>query len=186
MVERIMQAIVLAVLPYVVLRAGAWAAARISGRERVTRLLAAAAPDDRTPLNQRRSYDAGAVQRHWGALDADALGREARFLQMDLLLPVLFTAAFAFSFIRMVEWLGPPLQPAFFLVPVAALLLADWTENGTMLRQLGRYAASGGSALQAKPIRIASMATLVKLLLFAGLSLVLAGLAVLAIIRALG
>jgi hypothetical protein len=182
---RILCAVAAALLPGIVLQVGARIAVMIAGRVRVRQLLANLPPADRKPLNMRiGGYDAAAVHRHWQPLDADAFRREERFLRLDLVLPVLFTAAFAYSLPWMVEWAGYDWRPAYSL-PVVGLLLADWTENLTTLGQLRRYAAGGASALQPERIRVASTATRIKLVLFAGMSLLLLALLAIGLARAL-
>jgi hypothetical protein len=163
MLNRVLLAAGLVLFPFVVLFIGGWMMRRGSGRERVYELLARAAPADRQTPGLRRSYDAAAVQRHWAALDADGLRREKRFLELDLIFPFFFAAAFAISLVLAWQALDRPAGLALLLVPVLAMLLADRTENKTLIRQVDRMMA--GDSLQEDQIRIASRATQAKLLL---------------------
>lgn len=136
--------------------------------ERVTRSLAKAEPDDRKPLYERLTYDVNAVKRYWGAMDDDALHSERRFLQLDLIFPFLYGSALAFSMFMAWDAFGRRFSPAWILTPVAIAMLSDWAENLLQLRQLNNYLASGKTLIQPGWIRVASIATLLKLLFFGG------------------
>jgi hypothetical protein len=170
-------ALLMVSVPVAVFFAGAQLMAGLSGRHRVTaRLEQHAAIEDRQPLNQRRRYDQSAVERHWGALDAETLAAERTFLELDLVFPLLYGAAFAVSLLLGLKAAAPSLNPAWPIGLVAVTVLSDWTENLVQLSQLRRYAAGGVAALDARWIAVASAATAIKLLFF-----VIATLAVLAL-----
>ncbi len=174
MINLIVKAIVILTLPTTAFLGGAWLMFEISGRERVTQsLVDKAEPADRKPLYRRLTYDVDAVKRHWGALDGEALRAERRFLQLDLLFPLLYGAALAFCLVMAWEALGRRFNPAYVLAPVLITVLADWAENLLQIRQLNNYVAGGGTMLQAGWICVASIATLLKLLFFGGASLTL-------------
>lgn len=181
------KAIFMIALPTVVFFGGAWIMSEMSDRERVMeRLSQAAAPADQKPLNQRLCYDVAAVHRHWGALDDTARHAERRFLELDLIFPFLYGVALATSLLMAWASLGRPFNPAWVLAPVVITLLADWTENLVQLGQIKRYIiTSNETALQAGWIQVASTATMLKLLLFGGVSLLLLWLVALVLIRAL-
>lgn len=161
----IVKVIVILALPTVAFLGGAWLMFKISDRESVTRSLAARAePADRKPLYRRLTYDVDAVKRHWVALDDGAKYSERRFLQLDLVFPLLYGAALAFSLIMAWDALGRRFNPAWVLAPVLITVLADWAENILQLRQFGYFLTGGGTSLQAGWIRAASVATLLKLL----------------------
>jgi hypothetical protein len=170
----IVKVVVILTLPTTAFLGGAWLMFQISGRARVTQsLVDKAEPADRKPLYQRLTYDVNAVKRHWGALDGGALHSERRFLQLDLVFPLLYGAALAFSLIMAWEALGRQFNPAWVLAPVLITVLSDWAENILQLRQLEYYLTGGDTSLQAGLIRAASIATLLKLLSFGGACLAL-------------
>ena len=157
----------------------------VSGHHYVNqRLRERAAPEDRSGLNMRpRGYDAPAVNRHWGALDARALDSERRFLQVDLAFPIFYGAAFAVALLRAGAGLGASFSPVWFLAPVAVTVIADWSENLIHLAQLRLFTQRGSAGLQADWIRVASTATIVKLLFFWGTLLLLILLAIYTVLR---
>jgi hypothetical protein len=160
-------------LPLVVFVGGAWIMSQMTGRERVTQqLLQAAEPADRTPLNKRwMGYDAAAAARYWQAL-GNVLPAETRFLELDLVFPLLYGAAFATSLLLAWAMLGRPFNPAWLIGVVGVTVIADWTENLVQLAQIRR-----APALQAGWIAVASAATVVKLVFFTAALLVLVVLA---------
>ena len=126
-------------------------------------------PGDRNGLNMRiLGYDTNAVERHWSALDERALRSERRFLELDLIFPAFYGAALAFALWRAT---GAAFSRIWIIILVAITMIADWTENLTHLSQLHLYMESGPTGLQPEQIQIASVATIVKLLFFAGILL---------------
>ena len=173
-------------LPLAVFLGGIRIISKKSDRNYVTqRLRQSAAPEDQKPLQQRLGYDAGAVNRHWGALDNTALRLERRFLELDLVFPFFYGAALSASSLMAWATLGRPFRPAWLMAPVAVTVLADWTENLVQLGQLRRYTEDGEAGLQPGWIQIASAATILKMLSFLGASLFLMGLVVSMVVRAL-
>lgn len=161
--DPILRAVCLLLLPGLVLIAGGWAMRKAAGWARVHALLARAAPGDRRPLGLRPGYDADAVRRHWAVLDADALRREKRVMELDLVFPLVFVGTLACSLVATWVSLHRPVPLAAVLLGLAALLLADWTENLHLIGQVKRVMA--GDELQPGRVRIASLATRAKLLL---------------------
>lgn len=132
-------------------------------------------PGDRKGLNIRiLGYDTNAVERHWSALDERALRSERRFLELDLIFPTFYGAALAFALWRAWRATGAAFSPVWLIIPVAITMIADWIENLTHLSQLHLYMESGPTGLQPKCIQIASVATIVKLVFFAGILLLTA------------
>lgn len=170
-------------LPTVVFAGGAWAMSAISGRAYVKEQLHSAAEADQKPLNQRLGYDAAAVSRHWGALDEKSHSIERHFLQLDLIFPFLYGASLATSLLIVWAAIGRPFSAAWLVIPVVITLLADWTENLVQLDQLQRF--MDGSALQPGWVQIASVATIFKIVFFAGSSLLVIGLVIFMVVRAL-
>jgi hypothetical protein len=175
----IVDAVMIVLLPLVTFVAGARLMAAWTRRERVTRRLQQhAAPRDRKPLNQRLHYDLGAVQRHWGALDREALAAEKQFLQLDLVFPLLYGAAFIISLLLGARMAGPAIDRAWLLGLVTVIILSDWTENLLQLAQLRRYRMGGAAGLESRWIAVASVATAIKLVSFATATLTVIVLAV--------
>jgi hypothetical protein len=150
-------------IPAVVFFGGAALMTRLSSRAIVTKQLESLPKADRTPLNSRLRYDEQAVATHWGALDRDALAAETRFLEMDLVFPLAYGGAFLAGLLLGWAMLGRSFNPTFLVLAVAVTVLADWTENLTMLGQIEGYAVQGVDALASWRITLASAATLVKL-----------------------
>jgi len=180
----ISDALIIVLLPFVVFTAGARLMAAWTGRAHVTaRLQQQAAAADRTPLNQRLRYDAASVARHWGALDRDTLAAERQFLELDLVFPFFYGAAFAVSLLLGAALVAPSASRAWFIALVAIVVVSDWTENLLQIGQLQRFVDGGAGALQGSWIHIASAATAIKLVSFGGATVVCLGLAATALIR---
>lgn len=184
MVNLFVKAIILLALPVIVFLGGAYIMSKLSGREHVTQQLGKLKDSkDRKPIGLRFfGYDLGAVSRHWRALDEDALKVERRALEIDLVFPFFYGAAFAVALLLAWATLGRPFHPVWLMAPVAITVVADWIENLVQLWQLQLHA--GGAALHPGWIQIASAATIVKLWLFCGSYLLVACLVVWMVIRA--
>lgn len=136
-----------------------------------------AEPDDQKELNLRcGGYNRAAVHRHWAALDQQALALQRYFLQLDLVFPLLYGFALAIPLRGNWAILGEPFAPIWLLVPLFITILADWAENLVQLSQLQRYMERGEAGLDSGWIRVASLATTVKLFLFVSTCLLLIGL----------
>jgi hypothetical protein len=110
-------------------------------------------------------YDLAAVKSYWGALkDGKALDAERRMLEIDLIFPFLYGAAFAGALLCAWVALGRPFHPVWILAPLFIEVVADWIENLIQLSQLRLFAAEG--TLQPGWIQIASVATMLKVSLF--------------------
>jgi hypothetical protein len=180
----IMDALIIVLLPFVVFIAGARLMAAWTGRTHVTaRLQQHAASEDRTPLNQRLRYDTAAVARHWGAFDRDAVAAERQFLELDLVFPLFYGAAFAVSLLLGAGLVAPSASRVWFIALVAVVVVSDWTENLLQIGQLQRFVDGGAGALQERWIQVASAATAIKLVSFGGAMVVCIGLAATALIR---
>jgi hypothetical protein len=120
-------------------------------------------------LNLRiRGYSTRAAARHWQLLRTDGgLARaERRFLQLDLLFPLVYGAAFAGGLWLLRGALERRADTGWLIAPVVIGVLADWVENFIQLRELDRFLR--GERLQTGWIRIASVATIVKLISLSG------------------
>lgn len=162
----------LLLLPVFVFFLGAKLMAEISQRKAPGGLRWRAAVE--TPLNQRLlGYDRADVEAHWNQLGQKGqLAAETLFLELDLLFPLLYGGALLASLLLARAWLGWTISPAWLVAPVAVVILADWTENLVHLDQLGRMVQAGSvpgaAALGGFSIALASVATIVKLWVFAG------------------
>jgi hypothetical protein len=161
---------VLFLLPVVVFFGGAQLMSAASRRQAV---------NGQTPLNTRwRGYDTETVASYWGALDETGRRAEGRFLEFDLVFPTLYGGALAASLATASAMLGGPVHVAWLIAPVVVAMAADWVENLVQLEQLRKFVQSGKKGLAAGGIRLASAATMVKLLFSVIASLALLGLLV--------
>jgi hypothetical protein len=160
------------VLPVTVFLSGGQILLRASGRDRLARPALNAPDPNRKPLGQRLGYSDRDAASYWKTLEADGRAAETRFLELDLIFPFFYAGALACGLLLARAMLGRPFPAAWIGVPVAMVMIADWTENLVQLDQLAGYDA--GKALQSGWIRVASTATTVKLLvggiLFLGLA----------------
>jgi len=163
MTPSVLKTALILVIPAIVFFGGAALMTRLSGRAVVTKRLAALPKEDRTPLNSRLRYDKPSVVRHWGALDRAALAAETRFLEMDLVFPLAYGGAFLAGLLIGWAMLGRSFNPTWLVIAVGVTVLADWTENLTVLSQIEAFAARGAASLSEARIALASGATLVKL-----------------------
>lgn len=166
----------LLLLPVVVFVGGAWVMSTVSGRHTV---------DGQKPLNQRfLGYETREVDRYWGVLDTTARRAEQRFLELDLLFPTFYGTALGVSLLIASARLGRPVHAVWLIVSVVVTVVADWTENLVQLDQLRNYIGAGEKGLAAGWVRVASTATVVKLLFFSLSSLALLALLIPLILRA--
>lgn len=164
-------------LPVVVSLAGAWVLTKASSRDLPKVRPQEPAGTELEPLNRRwLGYDRLDVQEYWGALEKKgALAAEQRFLELDLIYPFVYGAAFLASLLLAWAMLDRRFHPALVVLPVAVSVLADWTENLVLLGQLRSF-RQHAAAIDSWSIQIASAATIVKLVSLAGSFLLLAGL----------
>lgn len=177
MTKVIVQALVMIALPTFVFISGGWLMSEISGRE---------LPPKQTPLGQRFfGYDADEARSHWGAFSDKALRAEQQFLELDLVYPVLYGSALAFSLFIAWTSLGRPFNSLWLVTPSLIMVLADWTENVAQLHEMKLFINNPATTLNTNWIRIASVATTVKWAFVAGVSLFLFSLVVVMICRSL-
>ena len=130
-------------------------------------------------------YDVPAVKTYWGALHEKdkRMDVEQRMLEIDLLFPFFYGAAFAAALLCAWVGLDRPFHPVWILAPLFVEVVADWIENLIQLGQL-RLFVGNEAALQPGWIQIASIATIVKVWLFYLSYLLVVGLVVWLIVRA--
>lgn len=129
------------------------------------------------PLNSRiTGYDTVDVSEYWHWLGTDGRATEKRFLQADLVFPILYGAGLLAGLLLASADGNRRLGKGWLIAPVFITVLADWTENLVQLNQFSRYTKN--ISLQTIWIQIASFATSIKLFFFIGsaiLILVLCG-----------
>ena len=190
MVNLIVRAIVLLVLPTVVILSGGYLMQRLSGREQIDERLAGS-PEGRGLGIRFTGYDSKAVSARWKALGTDDLSKprpdllkyERRGLELDLIFPFLYGGILAASLLCAWVALARPFAAVWLILPVAITVLADWTENLIQLGQLNLFEKSHGAVLQPAWIQVASVATMAKWFFLCGSSLLLIVLLVLMISR---
>jgi len=157
----IVRAIVLLAFPLVVFIGVGYLMQRLSDPSKLRAKL------DIPGLGLRRTgYNLEEVKTYWTALEAgDALGAEQRMLEMDLVFPFIYGAAFAGTLLCAWAALDRTFHPALILTPVFVEVVADWIENSIQLKQIRLFAANA-AGLQEGWIQIASLATIVKCWLF--------------------
>ena len=176
MTKVIVQALIIIALPTFVFVGGGWLMSEISGR---------ALPANQTPLGQRFGYDADDARSHWSAFNDKALRAEQRFLELDLVYPFLYGSALAFSLFIAWTSLGRPFNSLWLVTPSLIMVCADWTENVAQLHEMKRFINDRATTLNPNWIRIASIATTLKWVFVAGVSLFLISLVVVMICRSL-
>lgn len=127
------------------------------------------------PLHFRfGGYDAEEVRAYWDWLGTDGRLAELRFLELDLLFPLLYGGAILLGLFLVWNALGRPFPRRRLTAPVFVNLIADWTENLTLRHQLRRFL--GNEPIGEGWIAFAGQATTVKILCFVLAWLLLLGL----------
>jgi hypothetical protein len=173
----IVKAIVLLTLPLVVFVGGGYLMQRLSDPSKVREKINE--KNDYTGLGLRcTGYNLGEVKTYWEALsdNPEALAADRRMLEIDLLFPFFYGAAFAVTLLFAWAELVRPFHPVWILAPLFIEVVADWIENLIQLKQLKLFTSN--QALQAGWIQIASLATIVKYWLFIGSYILVIGLVV--------
>ena len=147
-------------LPSVVFIAGGWLMMEVSGRNAVSR----ARPELSKGLGMRwKGYTTDEVKDYWALLGEEGQKAEQRVLQIDLVFAIAYCSAIGLSLFVLWTRLGLEYSPLWILLPVVAALLADWTETALQLGQLNLVVTKGLEWVRFGPIRIASVATVVKI-----------------------
>lgn len=167
----IVEALAFLVLPIVAFLAGAAWMQHRSG-----------APRRAHPLNLRfAGYDAPAVAEYWRGAALDA---ERRLLRLDLGFPLYYGAIALAAFAYALPRLGLDAWCGGIAALVAVVMIADWIENTIQIGQLDRYAKN--EALQPERVRIAGVATQIKLAGSLVIALLNLSLGVWMLVRAIG
>lgn len=182
MLSRVLFALLIVGVPVAVSLGVGKAMQVYSGRERLSASGAA------KPLYQRWGYTPAEVVAYWKEVSRQASGRglavERRFQELDLLYPFVYGGLLAAALLLAWVRLGRGFSPAWVLLPVALLMLCDWTENVVQLAQLTRY--EHGKPLASHWIQVASIATMLKLALLGLVGMELIGLAGAIVVRGPG
>lgn len=157
----IVRAIVLLALPLVVFFGVVYLMQRLSDPSKLR------AKVDKPGLGLRcTGYNLQEVTTYWTALkEGDALDAEQRMLEMDLVFPFIYGAAFAGALLCAWAASGRTFHPVWILTPLFVEVVADWIENLIQLKQIRLFAANA-AGLQEGWIQMASLATIAKYWLF--------------------
>jgi hypothetical protein len=109
------------------------------------------------------------------------VANERRFLVMDLAFPFFYGGAFLAALLIGWSALGKPFDPVWLVLPIAVMVAADLVETLLQLGQLRSFTESG--TLDAGWIRVASIATIVKIWLFIATAFAIVGLVVATIVH---
>jgi hypothetical protein len=144
------------VVPIATLLAGGLVMSWLSGRREH--------PGGEKPLMRRWGYSEFEAERYWRDLASrQELNAERWFLRIDLGFPLVYGAALLLGLHLVWEAAGRPFPWALLVAPCAVAMLADWTENVVQLRLLSSFPPAGGESLPAGAVKVASLATQVKL-----------------------
>lgn len=173
----IARVLLMTILPVAIFLGGGRALQKWSGRF----------PNPEGGLGLKWGYDKQTVVKVWGERESpDAQKRlraERSFLELDLFFPLVYGASLALGMWIGLTSLALPCHPAWSLVPVAIVILADWVENWVQRSQLEIYLEAGADGLQSAWIQIASVATVVKLAITGASLLAIVVMAVLMLVR---
>jgi fumarate reductase subunit C len=138
---------------------------------------------DKLPLNFRiYGYNKSHASEYWRVLTSDesALKSEGKSLRLDFFFILLYGLTTIYSSWYLWNTLDKlkPLPIVLILLPIIITMIADCVENTTLLKQLEQFTKSGDEGLQYRSIRLASIATQVKLVSFVIAYLVLFWLAI--------
>ncbi|WP_305047025.1 hypothetical protein [Geoalkalibacter sp.] len=148
-------------LPVVLFFGGGALMLHLSGRDQFPQT---GAPES-LPLNFRLGgYDLADAEAYWAWLGVEGQGAELRFLEIDLMFPLVYGGALLVSQLLIWAWLGRPFSPVWLLAPLAVTVVCDWTENLVHWHQLRR--AMQDAPAQAAWVQVASLATTAKILCF--------------------
>ena len=159
------QPVIIFLLPFLAFLAGAYGVNILCG---VKLNLVALLKQNPKPLYARFcGYDKDSALLYWKSIRGKGQIAELNcFLLSDLALPLVYGSAFGFSIWTFWSSLDEPLSLYWLFLPLLVTMVADWTENTIQLLQLRRFVNSGKDKVQSMSIRIASLATTLKLALF--------------------
>lgn len=127
-----------------------------------------AAGANEKPLNERWGYTAQDAVKYWQGLDEDELlPVEVRLLKVDLLFPLFYGGALLTSILTAWRTLGQPPFWNLAVIPVWLAVLADWTENSSLLYLLQSHMKDTTASPNSSLVQIASAATITKFIFLA-------------------
>ncbi|WP_305043119.1 hypothetical protein, partial [Geoalkalibacter sp.] len=107
-------------LPVVLFFGGGALMLHLSGRDQFPQT---SAPES-LPLNFRLGgYDRGEAEAYWAWLGAEGQLAELRFLEADLVFPLVYGGALLVSLLLTWSWLGRPFSLAWLLAPLAVTVV---------------------------------------------------------------
>ena len=129
------------------------------------------------PRNHRwYGYGTDAAKAYWSGLTSGGRQAQGQFLTLELLFPFLYGGVLAVSLWWVWMALERPFHPAWILVPLALVTLADWLENLGQAVQLRYFTSSHEPCAKSLWIQLARCSTIMKIWLTSGLYVTLAGL----------
>ncbi len=129
------------------------------------------------PRNHRwYGYGTDAASAYWCWLTPGGRQAQGQFLTLELLFPFLYGGVLAVSLWWVWMALECPFHPAWILVPLALITLADWLENLVQAAQLRHVTSSHEPCAKSLWIQLARCSTVMKIWLTSGLYVTLAGL----------
>ena len=166
-------------IPTVLSLVGGWLMLEVAGRHEVQREAKREGRELESLAMRLRGYDVSDVKKYWDDLGPKGQVAERKFLKIDLLFALCYSAAFAFSIMSAWTAIGGRFNAVFVLLlaPVVIVLFADWIETYIQLTRLNIYSVYGDTA-SLSLIGVASCATVVKIWSFVLSSLVTIGLAI--------
>ena len=134
------------------------------------------------PLHFRVStYDAEQVRAYWSWLGSEGRRAEHRFLEADLVFPVIYGGAILLALFFLRKGFDRHFRPRWLVVPVGGTMAADWIENLVHLQQLRRFLKE--EPVQAAWLQLSSLATTTKIVFFTFSALLLLAMVTWRIIR---
>lgn len=133
----------------------------VSGRDRIVQSITDKGGTVPKALQRRFfGYDPSEANAYFDALGSAGRWADIRLLQFDLLFPLLYGTALAFSIVTLRSALDIRASLAWFLIPVIAAIVADWIETAILLQQMKNFDLTG--TLDEGQIKLASIATITK------------------------
>lgn len=154
-------------IPVVVLVFGGWLMLEATGRNDViAEAECRKEPIPLSPASRIKGYTASEIRSYWDILGDAGREAELRFLRVDLLFALFYSAALGFSLLCGRQAFDLSISPYLLLVPVLIGLGADWTEN---LIQLSQFPPVSGPVADVSQywISVSSAATRIKMVAIA-------------------
>lgn len=171
------------VLVAVLALALAWGVTLGGGSVLVERTSGGYRPKAVKPPMQRWGYTADDVASYWRGFRDAGIDAERRFLEADLVFPLIYGAALLASMLWLRAALGSSFSPALCVMLVGVTVLADWAENLVHLREIAPFLTDPEYTPDAGWIAFSSAATMAKLASVGASLLLVSALALASIVR---